>query len=230
MEEIPGKEGTMVFWIGVLLGGGGGEILRRHLNRLTYRVVWSDDDGAVNERLFADPGPRWWIPAVLGVSWGVTMTLVETAGTIEGWVHLMGWLTFCVLGLWLAAIDIDVRRLPDRGQLLLAATSVVAGVGISWSHPRALLVALGLALGCGLGFLVAHMVSRGGLGLGDVKLVMTCAWWLALISPGVVFHGLFVSCLLAIGFSLTRRVREFAFGPHLVAGTFLAGVVLTNLR
>ncbi|MCL1906765.1 MAG: A24 family peptidase [Propionibacteriaceae bacterium] len=215
--------------IGAILGLMCGEILRRRLNQLTYRVAWEDESGTTDERQLTNPGPRWWIPPVLAGSWALVLGILEPTLTIAYAATGFGWLALCVIGLWLAVIDVDVRRLPDSGQLVLAGTSLVAGVALAWNHPATLLTALVAALLCGLGFLILHLLSRGALGFGDVKLVMTCGWWLGLISPTAVFTGLMVSCLLALGFSLINRAREFAFGPWLLAGTVLAGLGLPLL-
>jgi leader peptidase (prepilin peptidase)/N-methyltransferase len=112
------------------------------------------------------------------------------------------------------------------GQLILAATSVIAGVATFWTEPAVLVAGLVCALTCGLAFFVVHMISRGGLGFGDVKLAMICGWWLGLGSMTMVIAGMIVACLLALGYSVISKVKVFAFGPWLVVGTILAGLVL----
>jgi hypothetical protein len=135
-------------------------------------------------------------------------------------------MAFSAIGSWMAAVDMDVRRLPDPAQFLLAVTTILAGLGCAWSDPVRLLMGFTTGLVCGVAFLAIHMLTRGDLGLGDVKLVIICGWWLGLISPTAVFAGLLVGCLLAVLYSALARVRQFAFGPWLVAGTIIAGLVL----
>jgi len=233
-----------------------GEMMRRRLNELTYRLAPSEEvDGTIpasgdgdetartpenekartpedeDETLLPSPGSRWWIPAIVAIAWGFIawrcpLGVVPDQRDVTGWARLLGWLTFSAVGLAMAVIDLDVRRLPDRGQILLAGASLIFGVLAMWEDPIRLAYGLGAALACGLAFLLIHVLSRGGLGLGDVKLVMTCGWWLGLISLTSVFAGLMVSCILAVAYSLLARQRQFAFGPWLIAGTVIAGLCL----
>jgi len=224
-----------------------GEVMRRRLNKLTYRLAPDEHEAdetartaevdeevrteEVDETALPSPGARWWCPAVLGIAWGCVgwrcpVVLPHGWPDIMDWIHLLGWLAFCAIGLWMAAIDLDVRRLPDRGQVILAIVMVLCGVLISWEEPIRLAYGLGAGLVCGLAFLLMHAMSRGGLGLGDVKLVMTCGWWLGLTWLTSVFAALMISCVLAVAYSLLARQRQFAFGPWLVAGTLIAGLYL----
>ena len=223
-------------WIKILviclMGAAVGEAMRRQLNRLTYRCVAASDESdvartvdEVDETALPAPGVRWWIPVVLGIGWGCVGWRCSTWLEVTGWANLLGWLAFSGIGLWMAAIDLDVRRLPDRSQILLAVVSVGFGVVICWEDPIRLAVGLGTGLACGLVFFIMHAISRGSLGLGDVKLVLTCGWWLGLISVAAVFAGLVISCVLAVAYSLLAKQRQFAFGPWLVAGTVIAGLM-----
>ena len=211
---------------GILGGLVVGEIIRRWLNQLKYRVTWEDND----EMDLPQPGSRWWVPLALGICWGCAMWLIPPTYSLSSWAHVLGWMAFSAIGAWMAAVDMDVRRLPDAAQLLLAGTTILAGVVFAGSDPIRLLMGLTTGLVCGVAFLAIHMLTRGDLGLGDVKLVMICGWWLGLISPTAVFAGLFVGCLLAVLYSALARVRQFAFGPWLVAGTIIAGLVLPAHR
>jgi len=211
-----------------------GEVMRRWLNRLSYRLpadvdlacAEADPAGAAETDLPA-PGQRWWVPVVLAVAWGCTFWALPDVPTPAQWLRTLGWLAFATIGLWLAVIDLDVRRLPDIGQIWLAAATIVCGVAANWQHPPRLLVGLAAALICGLAFLIINIISRGNLGLGDVKLVMTCGWWLGLASWTTVYAGLMIGCLLGLAYAALTRSRHFAFGPWLVVGTLVAGLVWT---
>ncbi|MDR0783808.1 MAG: A24 family peptidase [Propionibacteriaceae bacterium] len=213
--------GIVALIVGVMIGEG----MRRWLNRLGYRLGPEKDEiDEIDETALAAPGVRWWIPLVLGLSWAVTAYLmVGSLDDLPSIAHFGGWLGFIVVGVWLAAVDLDVQRLPDVGQLGLAGIALVAGILVTWGDPMTLLIALGYALGCGGAFLVIHLISRGAMGFGDVKLAATCGWWLGLVSLTAVFTGLVAACLLAIAYSLITRSRQFAFGPWLIAGAVLAG-------
>jgi len=222
-----GRKGITVFIIIAAIAGlVAGEVMRRRLNRLGYRLAEGEDGH--RETDLPLPGRRLWIPAVLAVAWGSTVWVVlDDVHSPAQWVRTAGWLVFTAIGLWLGAIDLDVRRLPDAGQIWLAVVAVVGGVILNWDHPTRLLVGLGAAVACGLAFLIIHVISRGNLGLGDVKLIMTCGWWLGLSSWTAVYAGLVAGCLLAVVYAAAARVRQFAFGPWLVAGTLAAGLIWT---
>lgn len=136
----------------------------------------------------------------------------------------------------LAAVDLEVRRLPDRlvlpaypvAAVLLTACAVVTG------EPAALLRALTCA-GAGVAaFLLAALLSPGGegLGLGDVKLAGVLGgllgWWgwsdaLVGLLSGFVLGGLAALVLL-----LARRVDRggaLAFGPAMLLGAYLCTVL-----
>jgi len=146
--------------------------------------------------------------------------------SVAALTEVLGWFAFSAIGTWLAAVDLDVRRLPDGGQLLLAIVALVFGVIMAGGQPARLVTGVAVALICGTLFLIIHAISRGSLGLGDVKLVMTCGWWLGVGSITAVFAGLALACLAGVVFSLVTRSREFAFGPWLVLGTVVAGLFL----
>jgi len=200
-----------------------GEVVRRRLNTLTYRRP-AYGEGA-DETVLPVPGSRWWIPVILAVAWACVAWFCPVGSQRMGdWAVILGWMGFSGIGLGLAVIDLDVRRLPDRGQIWLAGVSLVSGVLVWWGQPTRLLVGLGAALGCGLAFWIMHLVSRGDLGLGDVKLVMTCGWWLGLGSVVSVVVAVIIACLLAVAYSLLAGQRQFAFGPWLLAGTIMVGL------
>ena len=218
-----------VVWIGIaaVVGLGCGEFLRRRLNRLAYRLEADPDSEETAETDLPAPGRRWWIPLVLAAGWaGIVWASAPETWSITESARLVSWLGFATIGLWLSAIDLDVQRLPDSGQLWLAAVTVVGGVVVDWDHPARLLVGLAAGCGCALLFWLIHLFSRGGLGLGDVKLVATCAWWLGLFSLTAVYAAIGIGCLLGLAYSLVTRTRSFAFGPWLIAGTLVAGLVL----
>ena len=144
---------------------------------------------------------------------------------------LPAYLYLAAVGLALALIDLDVRRLPDA--LTLPSYPVVAA-----------LLALGAALGSGSGELVRALLGGlamaafyftlffahpRGMGFGDVKLSgvlgMATAWsgWGAFgvgLFAGFLLGGLWGIALLVSG----RGGRRSAvpFGPFMLAGTLLA--------
>lgn len=138
------------------------------------------------------------------------------------------WLAVCAIPL--AFVDGAARRLPDvltgpayAGTVVLLL--LAAAVGGDW--PALVRGLLGGAAFTGF-CLVLLLVSRSGLGLGDVKLAAglgTVLGWLGWVA---VFGGVLAGFLLAAsaGVALLAtghagRKTQIPFGPFLIAGTFL---------
>lgn len=153
------------------------------------------------------------------------------------------WIAFLDLGavsVALAAIDIDVRRLPDRIVLPSAVIGVVLLGGADLL--RGDLFALGTA-GAGSGaaallFAVLWFVKPGGMGLGDVKLAAVLGLFLGQlglaqlivgITGGFVLGGCFgIALLLLRG---AGRGTAIPFGPWMLAGAWggiLAGPAVAH--
>lgn len=135
------------------------------------------------------------------------------------------------VGLALALIDLDHRRLPDAltlpsyvvGALLLLVPTVVDG---TWGmYVRAWLGALAL-LGLYLALLLAY---PAGMGFGDVKLAGVLGLYLGYLGWGVLIVGGFLGFLLGglVGGVLMvagrkGRKSKIPFGPFMLAGTLIA--------
>ena len=131
----------------------------------------------------------------------------------------------------LAAIDLDVLRLPDKLTIPLAVGVVVSLLVVALiaddiaSWVRAVLA--GVALG--VFYLVLVLLRSGtGMGLGDAKLAPSLGMLLGFQSWSHVILGTVVSFVLAavaalylVLFTGARRDSHIAFGPYLLAGTVL---------
>ena len=143
-------------------------------------------------------------------------------------------LYLAALGVALALIDLDVRRLPNVIVLpsypVLAVLLVVASVGSGdwWALARA-----GMGAAALFGFyLLLVLVYPAGMGWGDVKLsgllgaVMGYVGWAALVVGA--FAGFFFGAVVAIiAMLLGRAGRKSAlpFGPFMIIGAAF-GIVL----
>lgn len=132
----------------------------------------------------------------------------------------------------LAAVDLDVHRLPDA--LTLPAYPLVAAC----LAPATLLTAAGpgaarrAALAGGgtlMGFALLHLLSRRQLGLGDVKLSGTLGALLGWFSWEHALGGgyaMFLAGGAAAGWLLARRRAgrrtRLAFGPAMICGAVAA--------
>ena len=143
-------------------------------------------------------------------------------------------LTFTALGVALAFIDLDVRRLPNvlvfpAYPVLAVLLAVAAWVRGDW---EALLRAGlgGLAL---FGFFFAlRLIHPQGMGFGDVKLAGVLGMYLGWLGWGAwavgTFLGFFLGGLFGIGLILVKRGgRKTAvpFGPFMLLGVLVAVLV-----
>lgn len=153
------------------------------------------------------------------------------------------WIAFLVLGavsVALSAIDLDVRRLPDRivlptyvaGAVLLGAAdllrgdAVAAGTAATASGAAALL------------YTVLWFAKPGGMGLGDVKLAAVLGLFLGHLGVAQAVVGISAAFLLGGVFGLVLilvrradRASGIPFGPWMLAGAWvgiLAGAPLAR--
>lgn len=137
------------------------------------------------------------------------------------WLSLVP-LAFCSIPLFV--IDIREHRLPNPWNAALAGGGLLVNGMLAWSrHSLApLVMALGVGLAGLLGMFALHWMTRGGLGLGDVKLVGALGCGIA--DPLALFVVVFAAFLLAGIWVIVGRYRRgsrLAFGPFLLAGAWL---------
>ncbi|GAB3499441.1 prepilin peptidase [Flexivirga sp.] len=196
-------------------------LLRRRLRTAAHRY---DDELDTPARHHA------WVVVVLPV-----IVLLVGRALAESHNALLA-LAYCVslpVFAALAAIDLDVHRLPDALTLRLAPVAVVIAAVASASTGDwfALLRAVLAGAALGAAYLVLLLVSRGGagLGLGDVKLALGIGTLLGWFSWSAVLSGTLIGFILgglwAAGLLITRRATRqtyIAFGPFMIGGTVLA--------
>jgi leader peptidase (prepilin peptidase)/N-methyltransferase len=148
---------------------------------------------------------------LVAAAWGVADTpLARATGTI--FVFLLVVITF---------IDLDHQLILDRVSLPGAAVGLV----LAWMQHQ-FVPALAAALGAGAVILAVVVVSRGGMGGGDVKLAAMIGAFLGW--PGIavgLFSGVMIGGLVGIGLLAARRLSRkdaIPFGPALAAGALVA--------
>ena len=141
---------------------------------------------------------------------------------------------FCVLAAGLVAlswIDLKTKRLPREIIYVTAAIGVpllcVAAL-VRHEPKRMLTMLIGAALA--LAFMgVVYLVSRGGMGDGDVRLSPLLGAYLGWLNPGFVAVGLFLGfvlgavaglALMAVG--RAGRKTAVPFGPFLAMGALIS--------
>ena len=157
---------------------------------------------------------------------------LETPGTPSAadWVVLVAFAYFAAVGIALALIDLDTRRLPDVivlpsylvGGLLLTLACLL---GASWEK----LAHAGIgALILWVFYALIRLVRPDGMGGGDVKLAGLVGGYLGWIGWGALAVGAFAAFLLGgifgLGLLLVRRSGRrttLPFGPWILAGSWV---------
>ncbi|WP_250035583.1 prepilin peptidase [Paractinoplanes maris] len=161
---------------------------------------------------------------------GTAVLFVAVAARFGLSWELPAYLYLAAISVALAAIDLDVMRLPDKivlpsyaVALVLLAPAVIAEH--SWSAAaRALLAAAVLYAG----YFILAILPRG-MGGGDLKLAPLIGFYLGWLGWSSVAIGAFAAFLLgglvaAVLMVLRRANRKsrIPFGPYMLAGAFLA--------
>ncbi|MGG1514940.1 prepilin peptidase [Paenibacillus oryzisoli] len=120
--------------------------------------------------------------------------------------------------------DLKFMRIPNQVLLFFLPIVIllrffVPGNQVWWSY------ALGAVLGCGIIVLIA-LVTRGGMGMGDAKLLFVCGivlgWSHILIAfvLACLLGSLLGGVLLLSG--MIKRKQPIPFGPYLAVGVLIA--------
>jgi leader peptidase (prepilin peptidase)/N-methyltransferase len=160
---------------------------------------------------------------MLGSSVGFSALLLRGV-TAEG-VLLAG---VSALLVWLSALDVEHRLIPNRIVVPAAGFVLVAHIAISPDHAVEWIAA---AVAAGGFFFVLAALKRGALGMGDVKLMLLLGAAfgsdvLPVVTMGCVASALFVLALMLVQ---GRAVfgRHIAFAPFLAFGAIVG--VLSGL-
>ncbi|APE23640.1 MULTISPECIES: prepilin peptidase [Streptomyces] len=144
--------------------------------------------------------------------------------------ELAVWLLAAPFAVLLGSVDARVYRLPDvltlplavAVPLLLGGAELLPYEAGSWRGA----VLGGLALGGA--YLVLHLISPGGLAMGDVKLALPLGAALGWYGWGVLYAGAFAGFLLGAVYGYGRialrradRSSAIPFGPFMLGGGLL---------
>jgi leader peptidase (prepilin peptidase)/N-methyltransferase len=138
---------------------------------------------------------------------------------------------FAVITLPLLIIDLRHRRLPNVLTLAGFSWAILCAViaAVLAQDAAGLLTPVLSAAGCAAFFLLLNIVSRGGMGLGDVKLAGVIGATLGMVHWQLAAFGIMCGFLAggisSIWLLLTRRVKfgnTIPFGPYMLLGAWLA--------
>lgn len=165
------------------------------------------------------------------VEFGTAVLFVAVAWGIGGVAALPAYLYFAAVGVALALIDLDCRRLPSSIILpsyavLAALLTAAAAVGHDWMS----LLRAGIGGAVLFGFyLVLALARPGGMGFGDVRLAGLVGGMLAYLSWSAFIVGAFggfvlgaVAGIAVIAARTGGRKTALPFGPFMIAAAVLA--------
>jgi Flp pilus assembly protein protease CpaA len=195
----------------VLSAGIASVILAHVLPRIT--LLSQPPELPVGHIVLASAGSMLWVALAMSVSSSAPgPELVCTA----------------VLAMLSAAYDVRARVIPNR---LLVCIVVIYAVTVVTTVPQALprVGTAGLVTAAAMFGLL--LISRGGFGAGDAKLIAALGLILgakpAIAACGVAFIASLAPSLFYV---LTgRRSHKFAFGPYIAVGSFLASIAWSYL-
>ncbi|MDI6637541.1 MAG: A24 family peptidase [Bacillota bacterium] len=137
-------------------------------------------------------------------------------------IGTLNYLVLASLVVVAAGIDLNHGVIPDRLTLPWMAVGVAAGA--LWGLHEVAIRAIGLVVCGGLVFLIA-LLSRGGMGGGDVKLMALVG---SFLGPWAGLASFMIACFIgaAVGVGLIvaglkKRKDEIPFGPFIAAGTII---------
>jgi leader peptidase (prepilin peptidase)/N-methyltransferase len=140
--------------------------------------------------------------------------------------NLIPLLVLVGFGTRLSVIDLQVHRLPNQLVAWFTATQIAALIALSLDGINELKTPLLVAIGTTAIYLILFILSRGALGMGDVKfafpLGLTVGWyapefWLMAIFSSFLCAG--VVALIGIAAKRITRNSPIAFGPYMFLGS-----------
>jgi leader peptidase (prepilin peptidase)/N-methyltransferase len=146
-------------------------------------------------------------------------------------IELLAYSCVALASVPLTAIDMAELRLPRRLVSLAGLATIALFAVAAWADRDgpSMLRALAGMLVLTTAYLALALVSRGGLGAGDVRLAalvgLALGWrsWTSLASgTAIALAYAYVTALVAIGLRRMTRHSPMPYGPAMLAGAFTA--------
>ncbi|CAL8979793.1 hypothetical protein PROP_02931 [Propionicimonas sp. T2.31MG-18] len=190
--------------------------LRCNLATLGYRTAEEADRPA--------PGPRWWVVWTSALALGGLATAAVMSHDTLAYLPLI---PLAATGPWLAAVDFDVLRLPNRVLAPTAAATLLAVVGLTVATQDWMTLMLPTVASVATGgvFAAVHLATKGGIGFGDVKLATTISLAVGPFGAGAVWLSLLAGSVAALVWAkATRGLGPIPCGPWLLFGAWAAAI------
>lgn len=172
------------------------------------------------------------------LSWQYPLIELATAalflvsyGTVGASLEILPLLILAILTMPLVLTDIAVQRLPNAltysGILAGTASSIITSIAQGSVKPFTYSILI--AIISGLAFLILNLLSRGGMGMGDVKLaamlgtLLSPFGWSTLVAAFIFafFLGAIIGLVLLASKKATKKTL-IPFGPYMLIGAWAA--------
>ena len=166
--------------------------------------------------------PTWTVRATSPPVRALASAAIAAAVTLRwGESRLLAPALVLALGLvGVTAIDLRFRIIPDRLNGILALAAI--GFGVALQRGRLVEFALAGFLAA-LFLLITAVLQPGGIGMGDIKLVLVTGLFLGQAEMHAILAGFLLSLVPAVVLLVAKgRKSSFAFGPFLAAGALVA--------
>ena len=143
---------------------------------------------------------------------------------------MLPFIPLAYFGIRLSVIDFKSHRLPNRlvGWFAFTALAVMSVLSLGGSHLGQLANAIAIAVATTTTYLLLYFLSRGSLGMGDVKfafpLGLSLGWFAADYWLMSILGTFLIAGLVSVFGLATRRLdknSKLALGPFMFAGTLL---------
>jgi leader peptidase (prepilin peptidase)/N-methyltransferase len=144
------------------------------------------------------------------------------------------WLILTIFAIPLAIIDLKVHRLPNSLNYSMFVTLFAAITVKSFSDKSltALFDSLTQSFALALFYLIIRLLSRGGMGVGDIKLALSIGLVSGYFGKFMIFTSAYaafilgtVVAILMIFLKKGNRKSAIPFGPFMITGIFVALII-----
>lgn len=161
-------------------------------------------------------GKRYRILLVVG---NVAIMGVAVFLEMQGILPAIWYFGICTYLFCLSIYDIKFRELPDWFHLI--PLLLYAYLFIRKGLPFTVMSGLLMALIVGVILLVVFLIRRDAIGLGDIKTMIVCSFYVAGMMPGIMIKGMLVAFLFSLVLLILKKVNTksgIPFIPFLFLG------------
>ena len=140
-------------------------------------------------------------------------------------------MVFIGFGTRLSAIDIKVHRLPNQLVAWFTAIQIATLIALSLDDINDLKLPVLVAVGTSAVYSILFILSRGSLGMGDVKfafpLGLTVGWYAPELWLMAIFGTFLSAGVVALVGIITKRMNrqsKLALGPYMFLSTLITCV------